>query len=302
MTEQQQWNMDVSAALWTYNAPQGIDPNLQQVPQYYQQPYYWQPAAHTQRFGPNSPIPNVQTPQVNPYVQQQMQQQPVQQSPQPVVPEEAPQQPAVSEQPKAEEAPKETKVEEEKKDETPIKKEEEVELEKDLKEKEAEKKEEIKEDIKWKDEDYINNIVGSLLEDNTKLEFEQQKSLKQVDFYKEKYEEIRKELNDLKYDERKMTVREDFKPLLKLLEQNLSTPDDKEIEYRLLTMLYDQISQRTKEDYRNNITGYYQSKAQAASKLSQEPSGAWTPMIKGQQRYNPSGIVKQHWGATTRRF
>jgi len=194
-----------------------------------------------------------------------------------------------NEQPPVESPEKPT---EEKPVEAPVTKEEEKQITEELKEKTEQKKEDIKDDIKNKDEEYINTVLENLLEDNTKTEYRALKAEKESAFYKEKLEEMSKELNNIKYDERKMVVAEEHKPLLKLLAEKESNPDDKEIEYRLITRLYDIISWMTKIDYRPDIQNYYSKQRQIISQLSQ--GSAWvTPITPQPTSYRPQWVVRE---------
>jgi len=212
----------------------------------------------------------------------------------------------VAEPPKeeAEPAKVEEKVPEEKAEEAAEIKEEEVvtvkeekQIEKEEKQDEEKKKEEVKEDIKDKSADYIESVIENLLEDTTRLKIDARVIEKERDTYKERWESAMQELNWLKYDSTRIAVRDEFRPLLKTMEEYMQDPKDNNSEIKMISMLYEQIASITWGDYRAEINDFYKRKAQNISKLSSNDSQWVTkvPSVLWQKQYRPTGVVRR-WG------
>jgi hypothetical protein len=215
---------------------------------------------------------------------------------------------------KEEPAEKQEEVVEEKVEEKDEKEEEEIpqeevkvseeevkEVEVEEKKEEEKQKEEVKEDIKDKSEEYIESVIENLLEDTTKLRIDSRVIEKERDVFKEKREEASKELNSLKYDSKRIAVRDEYRPLLKVMEEHAQDPKDNNSEMRVLTMLYEQIAWITWADYRAEINDFYQRKAQNISKLSW--TNTWVssvPSVVGKKWPKATWVVRQ--SGTRKRF
>lgn len=111
-------------------------------------------------------------------------------------------------------------------------------------------------------------MIDNLFEESTKYKIEKERASKEAEYYKEAFDKSQRELNDLKYDSKRIAVPEHHRPLLKLLVEHEQDPQNSDTEYRLISMLYEYSSGITGKDYRPEIQSIYREKAQRASNLT----------------------------------
>jgi len=143
-------------------------------------------------------------------------------------------------------------------------------------EKEEEKKEILK-DIEDKDENYVQQVVTKILDESVEKDFNLQKAIRESEIYKKNYEDAMERLRGYEFDGSRMIVRDEYKPLMRSLEQFKATPDDKNTKLKAVTDMYDMISMITWEDTRSEVQKHYNKMAQAVSNMSQQTS-AGTPI------------------------
>ena len=166
------------------------------------------------------------------------------------------------------------------------------------KEEEEKKKTEIKQDIEGKDDSYIWKIMDSLLKENTQAEYWEKRAKEQAKYLESKVEEQAKQINDLMYN--RVNVDDKHKQLFRMLSDIDSSPDDKEKEKRLVSVLYDTIWTVSWVDQSAQIQWYYNKSLEAVNSMSQPIIWGWQVKVPEQkQTYKPSGVVR--W-ATKSRF
>ena len=138
--------------------------------------------------------------------------------------------------------------------------------------KKEEEKKEVLEDLEDKDESYVQQVVSKILDESIEKDFNLAKLQKESELYKTKYEEMEKELNQYKYDNSKVKVADDYKPLVRSLEQYRATPDDVNAKLKAVTDLYDMIAMLTGENTRQEIQKHYNKMAMAITNMSQPAS------------------------------
>lgn len=111
-------------------------------------------------------------------------------------------------------------------------------------EKEEEKKEILK-DIEDKDENYVQQVVTKILDESVEKDFNLQKAIRESEIYKKNYEDAMERLRGYEFDGSRMIVRDEYKPLMRSLEQFKATPDDKNTKLKAVTDMYDMISMIT---------------------------------------------------------
>jgi hypothetical protein len=110
------------------------------------------------------------------------------------------------------------------------------------------------------------------LDDVAKYELNDRRKTFENETYKAEVEKLTKKVHEYEHDDNRMLIKEDDRPLVRLLTEfrkaQEEKKDDPDLQLKLTTRLFEYLGDITKEDYTQTIREYYNKVSKNVSNMS----------------------------------